>query len=275
MKNKPQASVVMPAYNAQEHIQNAINSILKQTFEDFEFLIIDDNSQDSTAQIIEKSAKSDRRIKVLKNKKNLGVAKSLNKAVRIAKGKYIIRMDSDDWSYPNRFAKQIYLMEKYPNVVVSGSHIYLCDQHLMPKYLRKYGLSNKEIRLKMFRYSPFAHPATIWRKNTLKKVGMYNENLGAAQDYELYFRIGNMGEFRNINKPLLKLRMHKDSVSVSRSKEQIDNTFKIRDIAVTKYKYKMSKLDNFYNISHKMAYKFIPSKHRFHLFNFFRRFDFY
>ena len=108
--NNPAISVIMTAYNTEKYIKEAIESILNQTFKDFEFIIVDDGSTDNTRLIIEEYAKKDRRIKILYNKKNLGIVKSLNKAIAIAKGKYIARMDSDDVSKLNRLEKQFVFM---------------------------------------------------------------------------------------------------------------------------------------------------------------------
>lgn len=103
MKNDPLVSVIMPALNVERYVSDAIESILNQTYKNFEFIIIDDNSTDQTLNIIKDYRKQDSRIVVTRNEENLGVTKSLNKGVKLAKGKYIIRMDADDWSYPERF----------------------------------------------------------------------------------------------------------------------------------------------------------------------------
>ena len=115
----PQISVVMPAYNAEKYITEAIDSILFQTFKDFEFIIINDASTDSTKDIIE--SYKDPRIKLVNNEQNKGVAKSLNIGISVACGKYIARMDADDIALPERFQKQFDFMEQHPNIDVCGS----------------------------------------------------------------------------------------------------------------------------------------------------------
>lgn len=274
MKDKPLVSVIMPAYNVEQFVENATESILNQTYPNFEFIIVDDKSSDATFDILQSFKKKDKRIVLIKNQKNIGVSKSLNRALRLAKGKYIIRMDADDWSYPKRFELQIKLMENNPDVVVSGSFIEVCDSQLRTKYIRKYNLDDKSIRKHIFRYSPFAHPATIWKTEVLNKE-LYNEAINVSQDYELYFRVGKIGKFMNLDKPLLKLRMHKRSLSTTMSDLQSKNTILIRLNAVLMLGYNMSEFDKLYNFLQEVGIGLLPVKFRFLIFNFLRRFNFY
>lgn len=274
MKNTPTVSVIMPVYNCQSYIENAIKSILNQSYTNFEFIIVDDASTDGTHSIIQRFKKRDSRIILIKNKNNSGVTKSLNIALSRAKGKYIIRMDSDDWSYPERFELQINLMEKYPDVVVSGSYVEICDSKMNTKNIRRYHLDDRNIRKHLFRYSPFAHPATIWRADILRKE-RYDERIKVCQDYELYFRMGKVGKFMNIPKPLLRLRMHEKSVSATQNDFQLKNTVLIRLVAVLLLGYQMSHFDKLYNFLQELFVSLIPVKLRFFIFNLLRRFDFY
>lgn len=260
----------MPAYNSEKYIGLAVESILNQTYRNFEFIIIDDASTDLTSKIISDFGKEDRRIILLRNKKNVGVTKSLNIAISKASGKYIVRMDADDWSYPDRLKLQMELMEKNPHVVVSGSYVEVCDSNLKVMYVRKYHLGDKEIRKHIFRYSPFAHPATIWVAKILKQE-RYNETLTTCQDYELYFRMGKRGKFMNLDKELLKLRLHNRSVSQTQHDLQWKNTVLIRFNAVLMLGYSMSTLDKVYNFLQEICIGILPLKLRFTLFNFIRR----
>lgn len=274
LKNNPLLSVVMPVYNAEQYVTQAVESILNQTYKKFEFIIIDDASTDSTFKILRDFKKIDKRIILIRNKENLGVTKSLNKAVAKALGKYIVRMDADDWSYPERFELQVELMEKNPNVVVSGSYVEVCDSKLKTKYVRKYHHNDTNIRKHIFRYSPFAHPATIWKTNVLKKE-RYNETLTTCQDYELYFRVGKIGKFMNLDKRLLKLRIHDRSVSVVKNDLQWKNTVLIRFNAVLMLGYAMSNFDKIYSFLQELCIALLPVNLRFILFNFLRRLNLY
>lgn len=272
--NSTLVSVIMPVYNAEKYVRVAIESILNQTYTNFELIIVNDASTDSTLNILRKFKALDKRIILIQNIKNLGVTKSLNKALEQTHGKYTIRMDADDWAYPQRFALQVDLMEHNPDVVVSGSYIKVCDKNLKTKYIRRYKLSDASIRKHLFRYSPFAHPATIWRGEILKRE-RYDERIGTCQDYELYFRVGRLGKFMNLPKSLLKLRMHDTSVSSIMSDYQLKNTVLIRLSAVLFLGYNMTKLDKLYNFIQEIFISLIPIKLRLYLFNLLRRFDFY
>ncbi len=274
MKKNPFISVVMPAYNAAHYVSDAIGSVLNQSYKNFEFIIVDDASTDNTMAIIQDFRKKDVRIVIIRNKKNVGVTKSLNEAIKRARGVYIIRMDADDWAYSDRFKFQIQLMERHPDVVVSGSYIEVCDSNLKTQYIRKYRLDDASIRKHLFLYSPFAHPATIWRARILKKE-CYDDRIGICQDYELYFRMGKHGKFMNLDKLLLKLRIHDQSVSVIKSDLQLKNTVLIRFNAVLMQGYQMTKIDKIYNLLQEFIVGFLPIKTRFLLFNFLRKFNFY
>lgn len=272
--NFPLVSVIMPVYNAKQYIKQAIESILNQTYQKFEFIIVDDASTDSTSKILKDFKKRDKRITLIKNKVNLGVTKSLNVAVARSLGDYIIRMDADDWSYPDRFKFQVELMKKKPAVVVSGSYVEICNSKLKTKYIRKYHLSDMDIRKHIFRYSPFAHPATIWKANVLKKY-LYNETLTTCQDYELYFRVGKVGKFMNLDRCLLKLRLHDRSVSTIQNDLQWKNTVLIRLHAVLMLEYNMSKVDKLYSFLQQVCIALLPVKLRFILFNYIRNLNLY
>jgi glycosyltransferase involved in cell wall biosynthesis len=270
----PLISIIMPVFNSEKYIKQAIESILDQSYKKFEFIIIDDASSDSTFEILNAYSKTDKRIHLFRNRKNLGVTKTLNLALTHSSGKYIARMDADDWSYPDRLELQVVLMEKNPNVVVSGSYVAVCDANLKIKYIRKYHHSDKEIRKHIFRYSPFAHPATIWNSSVIKKE-LYNEILTTCQDYELYFRMGKIGKFMNIDKELLKLRLHEKSVSVLKHDLQWKNTVLIRLNAVLMLGYPMSSVDKMYTFLQELCIAFLPVKLRFVIFNFVRRLNIY
>lgn len=272
--HNPLVSVIMPVYNSQLYVEQAIKSILNQTYKNFEFIIVDDASTDATFSILNRLKKKDKRIILIQNSENLGVTKSLNKTLALAKGTYIIRMDGDDWAYPGRFQLQVALMKSHPDVIVSGSYIEVCDSRLKTRYVRKYNIDDTSIRKHLFRYSPFAHPATIWQGNILR-AQKYNEAINISQDYELYFRVGKIGKFRNLDKPLLKLRMHENSISTKKSNLQSNNTILIRFNAVLMLGYNMSSFDKFYNFFQEIIIGLLPVKLRFLIFNFLRRFNFY
>jgi len=202
MKN-PKASVIMPVYNEEKYIKKAIESILNQTFKDFEFIIIDDGSTDRTKEILKKY--KDKRIKIITNRKNEFVSRALNKGIKKAKGEYIIRIDGDDIALPNRLEKQINFLETHPEISVLGSAIFEINKKnslkLMP-VLTKDDQIKKGLGLRMFRI--IYHPTVIIRKKVLIDIGMYNEKLQYTQDKDLWLRLAAKEyKFENLREPLL------------------------------------------------------------------------
>ncbi len=270
MSASPKVSVLMPAYNAEKYIGEAIESILNQTFKDFEFIIIDDCSTDNTWGIIQKYAEKDNRIVILRNEKNSKIPKTLNRGLSISRGKYIARVDADDWSYPYRLDKQINFMESHPEVGVSGGNMEVCDETMNKIGLRRYNLDDGKIRKKIFRYSPFSHPLIIFRADVAQNLRGYNEDLSDAEDYDLYFRIGRYYKFSNLDDILLKYRVTKNSFSHSRVKKQELVTLYVRLKAIKEYGYKMEFGDIIYFIFQLVGIFLTPGSVKVWLFNFFR-----
>ena len=264
-------SVLMPVYNADKYLSTAIDSILDQTFRDFEFIIVDDHSTDKSWGIIKSYSKKDKRIVALRNDRNIRTTRSLNRGLEVAKGKYIARMDADDWSYPYRLEKQHKFMEKHPEVGVSGGAIEICDKDLRIKNVRSYPQTDEGARKVIFRYSPFAHPATIWRTQMIKAVGGYNENIPLSQDLDLYFRIGKVCKFANLPEVLIKLRTHSDSSSIVRGKYQEQFAIYTRIKAFLELGYDMTFGDKLYTFFQMVSMVLVPPKIKFWLFNWLRR----
>lgn len=215
----PLVSVVMSAYNAERYIKEAIDSILNQTFTDFEFIIINDGSTDGTLKII-KSYK-DPRI-VLISRANKGLVASLNEGIKKARGKYIARMDADDISLPERFTKQVDVLEKENAVLVSSAFGMFVDD---PAALAdKQCLINNNAILKrelLFR-NPFAHGATMYRRDTIIKIGLYS-NIKYTEDVDLWMRLAEEGSFSYISEVCYLWRINPDGITQTRSDAQRKN----------------------------------------------------
>lgn len=263
-------TVLMPAYNAEKHITTAIESILDQTYKDFEFLIIDDGSQDKTWEVIQEYAKSEKRIVSVKNDKNLKLAGVFNQGIQLANGHYIARMDADDWSYPTRLEKQFEFLENNPETVIVGCRVDICHENLEKIYTRNYGLNDREIRDKIFRFSPFCHPAIMARKNAMQSCGGYNPLLILGEDYDIYFRLGKKGKFANLPETLFKLRLHDSSTFRRNLKLVRRNTLYVRLKAVVEYEYKMSFIDKVIFIGQYLTFMIVPQNYLMRLFNFIR-----
>lgn len=271
MSPHPVVSVSMPAYNAQDYIASAIESIINQSFDNFEFIIIDDGSNDKTPLIIEEYAKKDQRIVFLQNNQNLKISQTLNQGLEIARGELIARMDSDDWSYPNRLKVQMDFMQAHPEVVICGADIEVCDKNLKTLNLRTYPKTDAEIRQKIFKINPFAHPVTFYRTEIAKKAGGYDANFNLVEDYDLYFRMGKFGKFANIPKVLLKLRTHPQSLSAREIALQSHLNFNVRLKAIKSYNYKPGWSDKIFLFLNYLAIFLIPNQFKFQLYNFVRR----
>lgn len=270
LNNLPLVSVVMPAYNASAYIADAIESILNQTYNKFELIIVDDCSRDGTADIIKKYAKRDKRIIFLQNKKNLKLSKTLNYGIEMAKGKYIARMDADDYSYHDRLEKQVSYFERHPTVGILGGSMEMFTTENKIIGIRKYPTQDNEIRKNLYWFSPFSHPLIMIRKAVLDTVGYYNDYYNPAEDYELYFRIGKVSEFANLKDTLLRYRIVSKSMTTGNTKNMELKTIEIRDLYSKDAMYPMTLIQHLYNLVHKLSLYIVPSTLKMKTFHFIR-----
>lgn len=214
---KPIISVLMPAYNAAEYIREAIDSILTQTFTDFEFIIINDGSTDSTEDII--LSYSDKRIKYYANECNLGIVKTLNRGIDLSNGRYIARMDADDVSMPDRLEKQVHLLDVNPQIVASGTlYTILGDGSNIPVDV---ATDTEDIRYDMAIYCQFAHSTMMIRKDTLDQYKLrYREEYKCAEDYKLWTELLQYGDMINIPEVLGYIRQCEEGISISNADKQ-------------------------------------------------------
>lgn len=217
----PKISVLMSVYNSDEYISYSIKSILEQSYKKFEFLIIDDGSKDDSLKIIKKYSKKDQRIKIIINKKNIGLTKSLNKLAKIAKGNFIARMDADDISHAERFKEQINWFRKNPKKILLGtSGIKIDEKGNIIKSLNLKSLSHKKILKKLTFNNLYLHSSTMFKKSLFFKVGGYRNFFKYAQDYDLWCRMSKYGLVGNLNKELVSIRFHSKSLSYKKKKLQ-------------------------------------------------------
>lgn len=214
-------SVLMPAYNSDKYIASAIESILNQTYRDFEFIIIDDGSTDNTFSILSKY--NDKRIKIYRNKENIGLIDTLNLGLDLCKGEYIARMDADDISHQNRFEKQVEYLEKNKDCVCVGSWYKILGTNNVAKLC----INDQEIRCKLFFESSFGHPTVVFRKNLVNGI-KFDKSFPHAEDYKFWVDISNEGKLANIPEVLLEYRIHNQQVSNLYRQEQVESTNKIR-----------------------------------------------
>ena len=210
LKDNIIVSVIMPTYNTpEEYLKKAIESILNQSYSNLEFIIICDGSVNDE-KIIEKY--KDSRIKIIKHAKNEGIAKSLNEAMNIAKGKYIARMDSDDISLKNRIKQQVKYMEENNDIVVCGMNARCIGKS--NKIKSTYNRKSEEIGVQLLYMNCVIHPTVMLRKSFLDKNKIkYNEKFTCSQDYELWTRIITNNNFAIISKVGLLHRVHSKQIS--------------------------------------------------------------
>ena len=207
----PKISVVLPVYNAEAYVDKAIESMLHQTYADFELIVINDGSTDRSLEIVRSYA--DPRIKVV-SRENRGLVASLNEGIALAQGEYIARMDADDISLPQRFEKQVALLDAMPTVAVCGTWADVIDAQGAVKGDYTYPpINTKAIRAYVLRHNPFIHPTVMMRKNVFEKVGGYWKAFKHVEDYELWTRIVFAYDVANIPEKLLHYRVTDEGVT--------------------------------------------------------------
>ena len=204
-------SVVMSAYNAEKFIADSIRSILDQTYGNWEFIIINDCSSDNTLQIIEQFSDNDHRIKLIHNKENLGLTKSLNIGLTQAKGEFIARLDADDTSEPLRLEKQVNFLNTHLDTVLVGSGGYLINS-LGDKVSRINVITRESvIRRFMMRLNLSIHSSIMVRRSIIEDIGWYREKFRYAQDYDLILRLNDEYVLSNVPDPLVGWRFSSTS----------------------------------------------------------------
>lgn len=224
----PKVTVLMSVYNGERYLRAAIGSILKQTFRDFEFLIVNDGSTDSTTKILE--SYNDYRIKIINNEKNIGLTKSLNEEIAIAQGKYIARMDADDLSLPERLEKQVAFLEEHPEVGILGCGFQVVSESGDSNYTILYPSNHNLLRWRLCFSCPIAHPSVMMRTAILRLITGYNTDMRYAADYDLWIRLSGITKLSNLQEVLLLYRQHEDTVSQKHYKEQRKNTIRISQL---------------------------------------------
>ena len=219
----PKVTVLMSAYNDERYLGKAIESVLNQTFKDFEFIIIDDASTDSTKNII--LSYKDPRIRFVENKKNLGLTKSLNKGIKVARGKYIARIDADDTSLPKRLEEQVSFLDKHKEIVVVGSQIQVINMESNKTYILKYNCDPAVIKWAHIFKNQIAHSSSLFRKKVIKEVGCYNERYRYTQDFDLWFRVSRKYKMTSIPKVLAIIIRHNKCVTEMPETHRIQEQF--------------------------------------------------
>jgi glycosyltransferase involved in cell wall biosynthesis len=218
----------MSVYNDESHLNQCVESILNQTFKDFEFIIVNDGSTDGSLNIIK--SYNDPKIRLINNETNIGLTKSLNKAIKSALGEYIARQDSDDISSPKRLEKQFNYMETHQDVMLLGSSFYIIDDN--NQILNRYIPLKKPKFKDILKTNQFSHGSIMFRKKIVEELGYYNEFFRYAQDYELWLRIMRTYEARNLKDFLYNSREHPGKIGFTKIEQSL--LYRLFAVKITK-----------------------------------------
>ncbi len=220
----PKVSVVMAVYNGGEYLRLAIESVLKQTYTDFEFIIINDGSTDKSLEVLNEYALKDQRLRII-SRENRGLVASLNEGITEAKSPLIARMDADDICLPERLVEQVEFLYKYEDIACVGTAQIIIDDEGDELTTLNVPTDDCEIQEKLLQgHCPIEHPSVMFRANVIKALNGYRKEFEAAEDYDLWLRLGEIGKLANINKPLIKYRYLGSSISAANQSKQREST---------------------------------------------------
>jgi hypothetical protein len=207
----PRASFVLAVRDGEPHLRESLESVLAQTFADFELVVVDDGSSDGSREIVR--SYRDPRIRLLENGRGLGLAPSLNRGIREARGELLARQDADDVSEPERLARQVAHLDAHPEVALLGCAAREVDSR--GRHLRDVALPRDAaaIRWAMLFSCPFVHTAVVFRRSALERVGPYDERFSYSMDYDLWLRIAREFPVANLPEPLVRYRVHEGSMT--------------------------------------------------------------
>ncbi len=213
MNCNPTVSVLMPVYNGYRYVSEAIESILQQTYTDFELLITDDGSQDQSLTVLQSYAERDARI-LLTSRSNKGLTPTMNEMLGKARGKFIAVMEQDDCSIPQRLALETQFLQEHPDVVcVSGWPQLIDEEGRLLTQLMMPTTHNEIQTLALAGHSGVSHPGVMFRKDSLLQVGGYDESLRLAHDLDLWLKLGEVGKLANLAEGVVQYRLHPESES--------------------------------------------------------------
>jgi glycosyltransferase involved in cell wall biosynthesis len=216
MSAVPTVSVVIPVYNTERYIADTVNSILNQTFSDFELIILDDGSKDRSPEILRELAAKDARIRLIV-RENRGIVRTRNELLENCRGKYMAVNDADDLSQPERLAKQVEYMESHPECVLVGTRVMVMDPFGVPVHVAQQKLTHDEIEQELLGNGggwALVQSAVMMRVDAARKIGGYRgEDHNLCEDHDIFVRLAEVGKVANLPEPLVWYRRHHTSLT--------------------------------------------------------------
>jgi glycosyltransferase involved in cell wall biosynthesis len=217
-----QVSIILPVYNGEAHLKQAINSVLLQSYSDWELIVIDDGSTDTTASIIQSYVSKDSRVRQIIHEKNLGLVTSLNEGVAVSAGSFLARLDCDDyWPSPDKLNKQMEFLGQHPRCGLVGTWAEMLDMQGKRLYDFKPPANDVAIRKQILWHNCFVHSGIIIRKNILRQAGGYKLEDLHVEDYALWLRAGKISALANLPEVLVKYRKNPAGVTKTKNREQV------------------------------------------------------
>ncbi|QXU41033.1 glycosyltransferase [Pedobacter sp. D749] len=216
MKN-PKITVFMAAYNVAAFISESISSILNQTFNDFELLIVNDGSTDATVSIVEKF--NDSRIRLIHNDGNKGLPITRNRLLALARGEYIAVLDSDDIAYPDRLQAQLEFLNEHSEIALCGGHANIIDENGIVQNRKLIVPTGENVNMALLFQNPFVNSSTMFKANVFRELNGYKD-FALSEDFDLFVRISEKYPVTNLDKFLVKYRIHGNNITIKRSDEQ-------------------------------------------------------
>lgn len=259
--NKLLVSVLLPVYNAQEFISASVESILRQTYTNFELIIVDDGSTDDSLCLLNHFAKIDKRIKLFSHPVNQGVSQTMKIAIQKARGDYLARMDADDIALPNRLEKQVRYLNSHPDTIAIGGQCVLIDEHNNCIGQKKFPIEHEKIHQYAFTFTPLQEPTLmIARKRLPDDFAYYVANGNNAEEVELIFKLFQYGKVENLPDVLLQYRIHNNNNSLKNIRKTFYQTLIGRIKGVFLYGYRPSVKDIAVNIAQLIIVTVTPQK---------------
>ncbi len=233
----PTLSVLLPVFDGAAYVGSTIESVLSQSYSDLELLIVDDGSDDATPEIIENYARQDPRIRIFRHE-NRGVGFTLQRGLSESRGGYVALIGADDLALPGRFETQVSFLEANRDYVFVGGYLQIIDAHGRVMGLRRYPVTDRQLRRMMLLYNPFGAPAAMFRRDDALAAGGFTSRFSTAEDYDFFLRLAKRGKLATVPEPLVSYRLHTNTVKATQTLRQLRDTLATKRAAYNEYGYR-------------------------------------